>query len=52
MDLLAEKVRIAEEEALLLSQKAAESEAEKQRIHIAAIKVSSASFSPHLDSAV
>lgn len=38
VDLLAEKVRIADEESLLLSQKAAESEAEKQRIQIAAIK--------------
>ena len=38
-DLLAEKARIAEEEALLLTQKATEAEAEVQRIKISAIKV-------------
>jgi hypothetical protein len=38
-DLLAEKVRVAEEEASLLSRKAAECEAEKQRMQLAAIKV-------------
>jgi hypothetical protein len=36
---LAEKVRVAEEEASLLSRKAAECEAEKQRMQLAAIKV-------------
>lgn len=38
VDLLAEKVRIAEEETTLLSRKAAESDAERQRIQLAAIK--------------
>jgi merlin protein len=36
---LAEKARIAEEEALLLTQKAKEAEFEVQRIKMAAIKV-------------
>jgi hypothetical protein len=35
-----EKVRIAEEESALLSRKAAECEAEKQMMQLAAIKVS------------
>jgi len=39
-DLLAAKVRIAEEESSLLSRKAAECEAEKQMMQLAAIKVS------------
>ena len=39
-DLLAEKARIAEEEALLLTRKSAEAEAEVQRIKISAMKVS------------
>jgi len=38
-DLLAEKVRIAEEESRLLMRKASEAEMEKQRIQLAAIKV-------------
>ena len=38
-ELLAEKARVAEEEALLLTQKAADTEMEIQRIKIAAIKV-------------
>lgn len=38
-ELLAEKVKILDEEAMLLTQKAAEAEAEAQRIKISAIKV-------------
>jgi len=37
--LLAEKVRVAEEESHLLMRKASEAEMEKQRIQLAAIKV-------------
>ena len=38
--MLAEKVRIADEECTLLTLKANEAEVEKQRIQVAAIKVS------------
>jgi len=38
--LLSEKVRVAEEESHLLMRKASEAEMEKQRIQLAAIKVS------------
>jgi len=38
-DLLAEKVRVAEEESHLLMRKATEADMEKQRIQLAAIKV-------------
>lgn len=38
-DLLAEKARISEEEALVLSKRASEAEAEIQRIKISAIEV-------------
>lgn len=39
IELLAEKAKVAEEEALLLTQKAAEAEVEMQRVRISAIKV-------------
>jgi len=41
--LLAEKVRVTEEESHLLMRKASEAELEKQRIQLAAIKVCPAS---------
>ena len=43
-DLLAEKVRIMEETSALLSRKAADYEAEKQKMQLAAMKVNLPSF--------
>ena len=43
-ELLAEKVKILDEEAMLLTQKAAEAETEVHRIKISAIKVCSYRF--------
>ena len=42
--MLAEKVRVTEEESNLLMRKASEAELEKQRIQLAAIKVSTYTY--------